>query len=73
MSSCSVYAVQSYRDFHQDLFPDTFDGLPLLTSKEWFDGKLATWVCNVLDLRSRVFSIFKCLVITYKYIFSLPE
>lgn len=43
--SCIVCSVQSYREFQQDLFPDTFDGLPLLHSEEWFSGKLATLVC----------------------------
>jgi coronin-7 len=33
---------KSYRDFHEDLFPDTCGGVPAMTSSEWLQGKTAT-------------------------------
>ena len=30
---------QTYRDFHQDVFPDTFTGDASMTAEEWFAGQ----------------------------------
>ena len=31
--------MQSYRDFHSDLYPDTASGDPALTAQQWFSGQ----------------------------------
>ena len=42
--------LQSYREFHADLFPDTYSGEPAMTSEEWFQGEnkevISSWLVN---------------------------
>ena len=36
---CSFhFSVQSYSDFHDDLFPNTAGGEPAMTAQQWFEG-----------------------------------
>jgi len=35
----NVYFFQSYKEFHEDLFPDTPCGEPALSSEDWFSGQ----------------------------------
>ena len=36
---CLLCALQTYTDFHEDLFPDTAGPVPAMTAQEWFDGE----------------------------------
>ena len=36
-----VYVFQQYKDFHDDLFPDTKCGTPALDASQWFQGQNA--------------------------------
>ena len=36
---CFLLFFQTYRDFHQDVFPDTFTGDASMTAEEWFAGQ----------------------------------
>lgn len=33
-----IFLLKSYRDFHEDLFPDTFAREASMTAEEWFSG-----------------------------------
>ena len=48
--------LQSYREFHSDLFPDTASGEPALTAQQWLSGQdaLAPKVALAPDNKSLI-------------------
>ena len=39
LTACSFhFSVQSYSDFHDDLFPNTAGGEAAMTAQQWFEG-----------------------------------
>jgi coronin-7 len=45
----SALFLQSYREFHSDLYPDTASGEPALTADQWFSGQDAVQPTTALQ------------------------